>query len=115
MPAEFANQSAAVLLGRALEETRAVEQLIEKGDWQQALERDVIRQHLLATAFEDDVARPLSPELRLLAGELLQLNQRLVGLVEHRRRGVERESDTLQVGRRAVAAYHQVHFDHSRS
>ena len=103
------------LLGRALEETRAVEALIERGEWQQALEHDALRQRLLAAAFGQDGSHALDPKLRVLADELLRMNNRLIGLAEHRRRGVERESDTLQLGRRAVAAYHQVHFDNRRS
>ncbi len=109
------DKSTTALLARALEETRAVEALIERGEWQQALERDALRQRLMAAAFGQDGSRALDPELRTLADELLRLNNRLIGLAEHRRRGVERESDTLQLGRRAVAAYHQVHFDNRRS
>lgn len=110
-----ATDATLTLLGRALEETRAVEQLIEQGDWQRALERDAARQHLLLEAFRQDGPGSADAETRSLAAELLALNDRVVGLAEHRRRGVERESDTLQLGRRAAAAYHQVHFDRSRS
>ncbi|MGH8262892.1 MAG: hypothetical protein ACRETU_02435 [Steroidobacterales bacterium] len=107
--------STLALLKRVLEETRAVERLIEQGEWQQAVERDAIRQRLLAEAFTQDGSRVVDEEMRVIAGELLKLNDRLVGLAEHRRRGVERESDTLQLGRRALAAYHRVHFDNERS
>lgn len=115
MTATPEDKSTTALLTRALEETRAVEALIERGEWQQALERDALRQRLMAAAFGQDGRCALDPELRTLADELLRLNNRLIGLAEHRRRGVERESDTLQLGRRAVAAYHQVHFDNRRS
>ena len=107
--------STLALLERVLEETRTVERLIEQGDWQQALERDAIRQRLLAEAFALDGSRSVDEKTRVIAGELLKLNDRLVGLAEHRRRGVERENDTLQLGRRALAAYHRVHFDNERS
>jgi hypothetical protein len=103
------------LLGRVLEETRVVEQLIEQGEWQQAVEHDAIRQRLLAEAFAQDGSRTIDAETRVIAGELLRLNDRLVGIAEHRRRGVERESDTVQLGRRALVAYHRVHFDNERS
>jgi hypothetical protein len=105
----------AALLARALEETRAVESLIEQGEWQQALERDAARQRLLLAAFGQDARRTQDPELRALTDELLKMNNRLIGLAEHRRRAVERESDVLQVGRRAAAAYHQVQPDRQRS
>lgn len=114
MTAALADESTAALLERALEETRAVELLIERGEWQEALERDAARQRLLVAAFGQDGSRTLDDGLRALASELLRLNNRLLGLAEHRRRGVERESDTLQLGRRAAAAYHQVHVDTRR-
>ncbi len=98
----------ATLLARALEETRAVEALIEQGEWQQALERDAARQRLMMAAFGPDASRMRAPELRALTDELLRMNDRLIGLAEHRRRAVERESDVLQLGRRAVAAYHRI-------
>ena len=107
--------STAALLARALEETHAVEALIEQGEWQQALERDAARQLLMMAAFGQDASRALDPELRALTDELLRMNNRLIGLAEHRRRAVERESDVLQLGRRAAAAYHQVDTERHRN
>ena len=107
--------STAALLARALEETRAVESLIEQGEWQLALERDAVRQRFMLAAFGQDPSRKQGPGLRALTDELLRLNNRLIGLAEHRRRGVERESDVLQLGRRAAAAYHQAGSDSERS
>ncbi len=83
-----------------------VESLIEQGEWSQALERDAARQRLMMAAFGQDATRMRDPGLRALTDELLRMNNRLLGLVEHRRRGVERESDVLQLGQRAAAAYH---------
>jgi hypothetical protein len=111
MPGTSDESSIAALLARALEETRAVERLIEQGEWHQALDHDSERQRLLAAAFGSGVhpgARGApDPSLRAIIDEILSLNNRLIGLAEHRRRGVERESDLLQLGRRATAAYYQ--------
>jgi hypothetical protein len=104
-------KSTAALLEQALEETRSVEALIERGEWQEALERDAARRELMTTAFGSDGSHPLDSNLRLLADELLRLNNRLIELAESRRGRVERESDELQLGRRAAAAYHRVRFD----
>jgi hypothetical protein len=100
--------SALALLTRALEETRAVEMLIAAGEWQRALERDAARGRLLSAALGEDGTVLTRPELRALTAEILQLNDRLIGMAEHRRRSVERDSDLLRLGRRAHAAYHQV-------
>jgi hypothetical protein len=102
------------LLARALEETHAVERLIERGEWQQAVDHNAARQRLLAEAFGHDpaaIARGMAPHLRAIADEILALNNRLIGLAEHRRRSVERESDVLQLGQRAAAAYHRAGTD----
>jgi hypothetical protein len=37
--------------------------------------------------------------------KVTELNDRAIGLMEHRRRSIERALDTAAVGRRAVAAY----------
>jgi hypothetical protein len=107
--------STAELLACALEETREVERLIEQGEWQQALDHDSARQRLLAAAFAHDVEQSArrAPDagLRAITDEILGLNNRLIGLAEHRRRGVERNSDLLQRGRRAADAYHRVSSD----
>jgi len=102
---------AVTLLKLALDETRAVERLIVEGEWQQALVHDAARGTLLAAALGRDSAILERPELRALAAEILQLNEHLVGLAEHRRRGVERESDLVRLGRRAHAAYHRAGSD----
>jgi hypothetical protein len=47
----------------------------------------------------------LSDDDRLALRQVAELNDRAIGLVEHRRRGTERELDMAAVGRRAVAAY----------
>ncbi len=98
------------LLVRALEETRAVERLIEQGEWQQAVDHNAARQRLLVEAFGHEpgaIARGATPHLKAITDEILALNDRLIGLAEHRRRSVERESDVLQLGQRAAAAYHR--------
>ena len=84
-----------------------------------------LSQQLLAAADQSDlqaIARLDAERLRLLQSvrlershlndgdrlalrQVAELNDRAIGLVEHRRRGTERELDMAAVGRRAVAAY----------
>jgi hypothetical protein len=45
---------------------------------------------------------------RALLGQIMLLNDRAVGMLEHRKRGKGREMDIAAVGRRAVAAYGSV-------
>lgn len=47
----------------------------------------------------------LSPEDKTVLGQVAELNDRAIGLMEHHRRGKERALDMAAVGRRAVTAY----------
>jgi hypothetical protein len=47
----------------------------------------------------------LSAADRRMLQEVSELNDRAIGLMEHRRRSMERALDTAAVGRRAMAAY----------
>jgi hypothetical protein len=42
---------------------------------------------------------------RVVLGQIMALNDRTVGLLEHRKRGKGREMDMAALGRRALAAY----------
>jgi len=50
-------------------------------------------------------ARQIGADERALLLQISQLNDRTIGLLEHRRRGKGREMDMAAAGRRAVAAY----------
>jgi hypothetical protein len=102
------------LLARALEETRAVERLITECFGEQAVDHNTARQRLLAEAFGEEpgsLEQRVAPHLKAITDEILELNNRLIGLAEHRRRGVERESDELRLGQHAAAAYHRAGSD----
>jgi hypothetical protein len=49
--------------------------------------------------------QPIDAAARALLQAISQLNERALGLVEHRRRIKEREIDLASIGRRAVTAY----------
>jgi len=86
--------------------TRLVQDAIEDGDWAGALELDVRRQREIADFCAALDPRRCPPEVLAALSELLRSNDAMVGAVLHARRGLEREADTANVGRRAVAAYH---------
>jgi hypothetical protein len=67
---------------------------------------DAERMQLLKS-FKIERQRLTSPDREVL-GEIMALNERAVGLLEHRKRGKGREMDMAAVGRRAVAAYANV-------
>ena len=50
-------------------------------------------------------ARYVQPDDDAILREIARLNNRAIGLLEHRRRGKGREMDMAAVGRKAVAAY----------
>jgi hypothetical protein len=50
----------------------------------------------------------LSADDRLVLKQVVELNDRAIGLMEHHKRRKERAMDTAVVGRRAVAAYSSV-------
>jgi hypothetical protein len=96
---------------RALEtivlSTRLVQDAIEDGDWAGALELDVRRQREIADFCAALEPRSCPADVLAALSELLRTNDALVGAVLHARRGLEREADTANVGRRAVAAYRE--------
>jgi hypothetical protein len=75
----------------------------DQGDASAVASLDAERLRLL------DLQRPNSRNLnadeRLVLQQISDLNNRAIGLLEHRRRRIEREMDTLATGRRALTAY----------
>jgi hypothetical protein len=90
-------------LTRALELSREMLAVAEHGDASAVASLDAERLRLL------DLQRPNSRNLdtdeRLMLQQINDLNDRAIGLLEHRRRRTEREMDTLATGRRALVAY----------
>ncbi len=94
---------AAAALERALEISRALETLADRGDVKAAARLDAERRHLLESA--RDALETLDEEHRRVLREIAALNDRSLGLLEHRLRAKCRDLDMLSVGRRAVRAY----------
>ena len=95
-------------LDRALAVNRELHARMEAGDWGQAASLENERRRLLETFFSE---RPAAADLsRILAvmRDLIASNDALIGLAEHRQRAVQREADTVSIGRRAVRAYGDV-------
>ncbi|MDB6085957.1 MAG: hypothetical protein JWN43_3838 [Gammaproteobacteria bacterium] len=90
-------------LARALELSREMLSVAERGDASVMASLDAERLRLL------DLERPNSRNMnateRLVLQKIGELNDQAIGLLEHRRRRIEREMDTVTVGRRAVLAY----------
>lgn len=92
-------------LDQALAVTRELRARMEAGEWGQAAVLEGERRRLLETFF---AVRPAAADLTHVLGvmrELIASNDALIGLAEHQQRAVERDADTLAVGRRAVRAY----------
>jgi hypothetical protein len=91
------------LLQRALSISRELSQLAESGDIAAAVALDADRLVLLRSVRASAVH--LDDSERAVVGEIASLNNRALGLLEHRLRIKAREFDMAAVGRRAVAAY----------
>ncbi len=88
-----------------VELTRRMRDRLEAGEWGDAADLEAERRVVIERVF--DVA-PSAAELPVLTAtlrEVVRLNDELIGFAEHRRRALEREADTLAVGRSAVRAY----------
>jgi hypothetical protein len=93
-------------LERALALSEQLAALADGGDVGQTVRLDAERRQLLKSA--QATLRPLDEQSRAIVREITALNDRTLGLMEHRRRAKEREMDIAAVGRRAVAAYGSV-------
>jgi hypothetical protein len=93
--------------GAALERALVLSQQLiaaaERSDLQELGRLDAERLRLLQSA--EPERGSLSADDRLILAQVAELNDRAIGLMEHNRRGKERDLDMAAVGRRAVAAY----------
>jgi hypothetical protein len=94
---------AAAALQRALEISRELAAVAEGGDLPLAVSLDAERLQLLKSIRA--ALQPLDEQDRSVLREIAALNDRSLGLLEHRRRAKGRDMDMLAVGRRAVRAY----------
>ena len=90
-------------LQRAAEISRELATLADHGDVESARRLDAERLQLLKLARA--VLHPLREHDRGLLREIVELNDKALGLMEHRRRCKARDLDMLSVGKRAVRAY----------
>lgn len=93
--------------GAALERALVLSQQLiaaaERSDLQELARLDAERLRLLQSA--EGERGFFSAGDRLILAQVSELNDRALGLMEHNRRGKQRDLDMAAVGRRAVAAY----------
>ncbi|HWG71065.1 MAG TPA: hypothetical protein VN692_16740 [Steroidobacteraceae bacterium] len=93
--------------GAALERALVLSQQLiaaaERSDLQELARLDAERLRLLQSA--EPERGSLSADDRLILAQVSELNDRAIGLMEHNRRGKQRDLDMAALGRRAVAAY----------
>ena len=94
---------AAAALQRALEISRELAAVADGGGLEMAVSLDAERLQLLKSARAS--LQPMDENNRAVLREIAALNDRALGLIEHRRRAKGRDMDMLAVGRRAVRAY----------
>jgi hypothetical protein len=96
-------REAQAALQRALQISHDLVAVADGGDLQLTVSLDAERLQLLKSARA--ALQPLDEKDRSVLREITALNDRALGLVEHRRRAKGRDMDMLVVGRRAVRAY----------
>jgi hypothetical protein len=94
---------AVAALQRALEISREIAAVADGGDLPLAVSLDAERLQLLKSIRA--ALQPLDEQDRSVLREIAALNDRSLGLLEHRRRAKGRDMDMLTVGRRALRAY----------
>jgi hypothetical protein len=94
---------ATMALRRAAEISRELLAIADNGDVQLAKRLDAERLQLLKSARRS--LQPLGESDRGLLREIVELNDKALGFLEHRRRCKARDLDVLAAGKRAVRAY----------
>jgi hypothetical protein len=97
---------AIAVLQHALDLSAQLVAVADGGEVSLTLSLDAERLQLLKSARA--ALHPMDERSRSLLGEIAALNDRTLGLLEHRRRAKGRDMDMAAVGRRAVAAYANV-------
>ncbi len=90
-------------LHRAFAVSQQLAAAAEAGDTEAAAKLDAERMSLLKEARR--VLQPVDEQDRELVREIVELNERAIGYLQHGLRRTTRELDMLSVGRRAVRAY----------
>ncbi|HWJ33807.1 MAG TPA: hypothetical protein VNR70_00990 [Steroidobacteraceae bacterium] len=90
-------------LARALELSLELLAVAERGDVGAVANLDAERLRLLDS--QRPKSRNMDADERLVLNQINELNDKALGLLEHRRRSIERDMDTAAAGRRALVAY----------
>jgi hypothetical protein len=90
-------------LARALELSQQLLEVAEHGDVGAVANLDAERLRLLNS--QRLKSRNMDVNERLVLQKINEMNDRAIGYLEHRRRRIERDMDTVSVGRRALVAY----------
>ncbi len=93
---------ARVALERALELSRELMAVAERGDAAAAVNLDAARLELLKSASETGRTTPVNH--RELLQEIADLNAKAIGCLEHHHRRTARDMDMASAGRRALIA-----------
>lgn len=96
---------------RLLELTLRMRDCVAAGEWGGAADLEAERRAVVERVFDVAPTAAELPELTATLREVVRLNDELIGQTEHRRRALEREADTVAVGRTAVHAYSVVRGD----
>ena len=96
-------EAATAALRHALQLSRELAVIADSGDVGLTQRLDAERLQLLKSARA--AAQPLSEQDRELLREIVALNEKAIGFLEHRRRCKARDLDMAAVGKRAVRAY----------
>ena len=97
------SRAGSTALHRALAVSQQLAAAADAGDADAAVKLDAERKLLLKEARR--ALQPLDAQDRELVREIVQLNERAIGFLQHGQRRTVRDLDMLSVGRRAVRAY----------
>lgn len=95
-------------LDAALAVTREIHTCMETGDWGRAASLESERRRLLDAFFAEQPSATELARILDVMRELIASNDTLIGIAEHQQRRVQREADTVTLGRRALRAYGDV-------
>ena len=95
------------LLQELLSLHRLMLQWAQEGKWVDVAAGEKIRQERLKRFFQGPISREQLTEVRAALETMLEINDSLVELVKQGRGGLGRNINSIQKGRRAVAAYGQ--------
>ena len=97
--------SQAVKLSELLEQSQAMLQHAEAGDWEAVADGEMVRRELLDILFADPSNLANEAELGACLQQVLRINQRLQELATSARDQARSDMSTISEGRKAIKAY----------